>query len=242
MNPDRLDAAARDIGTSPLQYSHMLMDDTDMFIDEDLQQRIFNPLWLRMEPAPVENLTAYDAQAGITHPKFRVMLDREPRADTTAMVVRVRGVCKNNGRTPGSAAEAAIGVYFGPDSPYNLATRVPPSLPQAGGLAEILAVRMALQCVRDRWCNDHCILTVHVVTDSEYVVKALSEDIDEWRMNGFQNSQGEKVPNYLEIEKLDDLMLELGRDGVGVSFWPVDRRENEEADRLAKGALGPLSH
>ena len=236
MDPDQLVAEADEAGMNPLQYSHMIMG--DRFLDEEFERRVFNPLSLRLHPSTLENLTAYDAGAGITHIKRSVVREREPRVDTHSLLVRARGVYKGDERTPGSGTEAAIGVYFGPESPHNFALRVPTSLSLANRFAEVFAVRMALLRIRDRWRTNYTISSVYVVTDSKYVVEALSEDIDGWRTNGFKNAQGEKVPNHSEIEKLDRLMLELAEDGVEASFWPVDRTENQEADGLARGELG----
>lgn len=234
-------AEHRVAGMSLFQYANLLSP--QMFVDEDDERRIFNPRWLRLDPATVENLTTYNAEAGITHTKFFVINEREPRVDKHTLLVRVRGIYKNDDRrTPGSAGEAAIGVYFGPGSPHNFAARVPASRPQTRRFADIYAVRMALLRVRGRWRNDHSISTVHVVTDSKYVVQALSGDIEEWRVNGFQDEQGEKIPNHSEIENLDRLMLELAEDGVEASFWPVGDLENQEADRLARDVLGLPPH
>ena len=237
MVPDRLGDAARNAGMDPFRYSSMFI--ANKFHDEGSERRIFNPMWLGMSPATVWNLTAYDDRAGITHTRYLVPRECDVRVDRHVLVVCVRGVCK---RDDGAPAEGAIGVYFGPNSPHNFAAHVPASLPQTRKFAQIFAVRMALQRVRNRWSDDYNISTVHVVTDSEYVVKALSEDIDEWRTNGFQDARGGKIANHSEIEILDDLMLDLADDGIRVSFWSVDKAENKKADRLAKGVLGLPPH
>jgi ribonuclease HI len=237
MDPDELVAAADAAGMNPLEYSHMIMGDP--FLDEESERRVFNPLSLRVNRlSTVKNLTAYNARTERTH-TMRMIGKREPEMDMGAIAVSVGAARKNNGT---AGAEAAIGVYFGASSPHNFSARVPARLPQTSQIAELFAARQALQRIRDRWHNDFTISTIHIVTDSKYVVGALSEDIEAWRTNGYQNSQGRKVANHLEIKKLDLLMLELVEDGVNTSFWPVERTENEEADRLAKDLLGLLPH
>lgn len=76
-----------------------------------------------------------------------------------------------------------------------------------------------------------------IKTDSEYVVRHMTECITKWRQNGFHNAKGAYVVNADLFNQLDLLISQLNVQGVEVLFWQVGRLENAEADALAGAAL-----
>ena len=57
VDTDGLDAADRNSGMNPLQYSHMAMGGINISLDEDFERRIFNLLWLDLDHTTMESLT-----------------------------------------------------------------------------------------------------------------------------------------------------------------------------------------
>lgn len=80
---------------------------------------------------------------------------------------------------------------------------------------------------------------VVIKTDSEYIVRHMTECIMKWRQNGFRNSKGTYVANADVFNKIDIITGHLNFQGVEVLFWQVGRLENAEADALAGAALRP---
>ncbi|KAK2033885.1 hypothetical protein LX32DRAFT_25114 [Colletotrichum zoysiae] len=86
----------------------------------------------------------------------------------------------------------------------------------------------------------------HVVvkSDSAYLVEGVAggrggepPHMKKWLANGWKNTRGEKVKNEDLWDNLMLTMMSLGKLGVAVEFWQVPKKENKEADRLAKHAL-----
>ncbi|KAK2014329.1 hypothetical protein LZ32DRAFT_690601 [Colletotrichum eremochloae] len=86
----------------------------------------------------------------------------------------------------------------------------------------------------------------HVVvkSDSAYLVEGIaggrggeSPHMNKWLANGWKTAKGEKVKNEDLWDNLMLMILALGKLGVAVEFWQVPKKENKEADRLAKYAL-----
>ncbi|WYZ37883.1 hypothetical protein EsH8_II_001389 [Colletotrichum jinshuiense] len=86
----------------------------------------------------------------------------------------------------------------------------------------------------------------HVVikSDSAYLVEGVAggkggeaPHMKKWLANGWKNSKGEKVKNEDLWDNLMLTMMMLGKLGVAVEFWQVPKKDNKEADRLAKSGL-----
>jgi ribonuclease HI len=153
----------------------------------------------------------------------------------------IDGACKGNG-TP--SAKGGIGVYFGPDSPYNISERLPgPN--QTSQRAELLAAAAALRQILYVAIQKKGLELFIVVTDSAYLVDCLAKYVDKWKVNGWKTSKGNDVSNRDLIEPLDNMLNDMSNTGIDVLFWKVDRSENVEADRLANMAVHdnvPLSN
>lgn len=97
---------------------------------------------------------------------------------------------------------------------------------------ELLAIIKALQSLT-RSC------TVVVTTDSQYVVKGMTEWIAGWQRKGWQNSKKEPVVN----RDLWEVLLEAAKPHKISWKWVrghAGHSENERCDELARQAIGRL--
>lgn len=78
--------------------------------------------------------------------------------------------------------------------------------------------------------------SVVVKSDSEYVVRGVTEWLPRWKGNGWKNSRGVQVANVEYFQRIESLVEVLEED-ISVKFWLVPRELNCEADGLAKAAL-----
>jgi ribonuclease HI len=96
--------------------------------------------------------------------------------------------------------------------------------------------RMELTAVIEalRQLTRPCLITI--TTDSQYVVKGMTEWIDGWQRNGWRNSKKEQVLN----RDLWEVLLEASRQHSITWKWVrghAGHAENERCDCLAREAL-----
>ena len=77
---------------------------------------------------------------------------------------------------------------------------------------------------------------VVIKSDSEYVVRGLTEWLPKWKKNGWKNTRGSPVANSTHFHRVELLVEQLEQD-ISAKFWLVPRERNGMADRLAKSAL-----
>jgi ribonuclease HI len=145
----------------------------------------------------------------------------------------IDGACPGNG-TP--SAKGGIGVYFGPDSPYNISEKLLEPNPTSQR-AELLAAAAACRQILHVAMQKKGLELFIVVTDSAYLVDGLAKYVSKWKSNGWKTSKGHDVANRDLIEPLDKMLDDMSNTGIDVLFWKVDRSENVEADRLANMAV-----
>ncbi|OOQ91624.1 ribonuclease H1 [Penicillium brasilianum] len=75
-----------------------------------------------------------------------------------------------------------------------------------------------------------------IKSDSEYVVRGLTEWLPKWKKNGWKNARGSPVVNSAYFQQIEQLIEILELD-ISVKFWAVPRERNGMADSLAKSAL-----
>ncbi|CAG5158134.1 uncharacterized protein ALTATR162_LOCUS5000 [Alternaria atra] len=75
-----------------------------------------------------------------------------------------------------------------------------------------------------------------VATDSEYVVKGMTEWLPKWRRNNWRTSKGTKPANLDLFLALDGALATHEAKNVTIAFWHVPREHNQLADGLAKAA------
>ncbi|XP_033106420.1 ribonuclease H1-like [Anneissia japonica] len=137
-------------------------------------------------------------------------------------VVYTDGCCTSNGR---SGARAGIGVYWGPDHPWNVSEKLHGH--QTNQRAELKAAVRAIEVAKENDLND-----IELKTDSIYTIKCVTDWIDKWKENGWKTSKNGNVVNRDLIEDLDE-----ARQDINVTWRHVPGHKgiqgNEEADRLA---------
>lgn len=156
--------------------------------------------------------------------------------DHSTVVISVDGACSGNG-TP--SARGGWGVYFGPDSPYNMSYALFGKIRQTSQRAEITAAAMGLGKIA--WClgtQDAVELQPHisrviVVSDSQYMVDGMTDWVYRWKKNGWRDNTGRKVVNAAGFQLIEKNMGALASNGIRVQFWKVGRERNTEADALA---------
>ncbi|TKW58156.1 Ribonuclease H1 [Colletotrichum tanaceti] len=157
-------------------------------------------------------------------------------AHTNCIVIAVDGACRGNGMTD---AIAAVGVYVGEDSPYNMSLRLDEPNP-TNQIAELRAGYHGLKVARDiqRVGVKNIKLTKVVIkSDSEYLVKGMTEWVFRWEENGYRTARGTPVVNANFFRLLQRLVSQLNDRGVEVLFCHVKRQDNAEADERANEAL-----
>lgn len=154
-----------------------------------------------------------------------------------SIIIAVDGACSDNGT---ATPRAAIGVYVGNKSDYNASIQ-PHSSWASNQKAELAAGIYGLDAAReinDYGVDGESLTEVIIKTDSAYMVNGLTQWVDRWEANGYINADGQQVTNHYLFKELAWRIRELASSCVNVYFWHVRREHNQEADRLARDALG----
>lgn len=159
-----------------------------------------------------------------------------------SIMVSADGACRNNGQ-PG--AQASVAVFFKNDSPFNEAHVLPerdPTSQRAELHAGITALRAAGTLLLDPIPKDFEGMErpnlIVLKTDSNYLVKGITEYIFKWRENGWLNARGLPVVNGALFRRLDELVNRIEKHTAAtVKFFHVPRELNPGADSLANQVL-----
>ena len=146
------------------------------------------------------------------------------RPDAGTVEIFCDGACSGN---PGPGGFGAILRYNGSEKEIS------------GGAAETTNNRMELTAVIEalRCLTRPC--RVRVTTDSQYVVKGMTEWIEGWQRKGWVNSKKEPVLN----RDLWEALLEQTRRHTVQWQWVrghAGHAENERCDQLARDAITRL--
>src|SRR3989344_5865379 len=108
------------------------------------------------------------------------------------MIIYIDGACSHNGNYRG-AARGGIGVFFKVDDQRNVSRMIDDITTnnQAVLSAAITALEYCIVCSRDLSPQE----VVELRSDSEYLVKGVTEWIDNWKQRGWQTSQRTPVLN-----------------------------------------------
>ena len=141
-------------------------------------------------------------------------------------VVYTDGACVANGAID---ARGGMGVYS-EDLGWEISTPWSFEETPTNQRCEMMAVALAI--AKSKHLEQH----IHIRSDSEYVVKGMTEWLGGWKLRGWKNSKGKPVKNRWLWELLDSLII--GRD-VTFEHVPahVGIHGNEMADQLAYGAI-----
>ncbi|KAF8805424.1 ribonuclease H-like protein [Phlegmacium glaucopus] len=168
----------------------------------------------------------------------------EKRVCKRLPLVFTDGACSNNGR---GNAKAGLGIVIGGDS-FSWSITVDDTLDSArrtSQRAELLAAIEGLKLYDlvnhssskvCRSAKEDYDATYIVVTDSEYVVKGITEWFPEWRSRGWRRTDGKRPSNLDLFMKLDEYATTLEQKRIAVGFWHIPRAYNYRADKLAKKA------
>jgi ribonuclease HI len=136
------------------------------------------------------------------------------------------GACAGNGQ---AGAKAGIGVFFGQNNPWNISAPLHPGWPQTSNTAEIIA---AITAVNVAHSHGEYLLEIH--SDSEVMIKGITEWIHTWEVNGWRNGEGRPVVNMECFQALKEAISRMNH----VQFVHVRGHQrdpgNEEANRLAQ--------
>jgi ribonuclease HI len=79
--------------------------------------------------------------------------------------------------------------------------------------------------------------TLVIKTDSDYVVKGMTEWLPKWKENGWKKTSGHAIANA-ELWRIIDALLKQLEYDMEVQFWYVPRDKNQIAFNMAKEVLG----
>ncbi|KAJ5952450.1 uncharacterized protein N7479_010863 [Penicillium vulpinum] len=161
-----------------------------------------------------------------------------------SLVIAIHGECIT-GKT---GARSAIGVFYGRGNGGNTSWPIPgkDNHSHTTQIAELTACLRALRNAtsiidkrRSMMRKGKVLmpLTTFVIkTDSEYLVRSLTEWLPKWKNNGWKTCKGVQVANadMFKLAEAGIVMLEMV---VQVKFWLVPKENNTEATCLAKMAF-----
>jgi ribonuclease HI len=154
------------------------------------------------------------------------------------IAIAIDGAYSNNGN---DRARSAIGVFHGYDSDLNISYPLDGLDRQTSQIAELAACSKALSdalVIQEGWeMSDDRLKAVVIKSDSEYVVRGVTEWLPKWKKNGWKNAKGQPIANSTYFQLIERLIEILEKD-LSVKFWIVPREQNKIADSLATSALG----
>lgn len=157
--------------------------------------------------------------------KFADSLVPQP-VNKDSVVIYTDGACVSNGR---KRAKGGIGVYWGPNHPMNISETLEGR--QTNNRAEIMAAVRALN-----QCKSIGIKNVKLCTDSNFLIKGITQWINKWKRNGWKLATGGDVINREDFELLDQ-----AQKGLNVNWEHVRGHKgipgNEAADKLARDGV-----
>ncbi|XP_011308876.1 ribonuclease H1-like [Fopius arisanus] len=133
------------------------------------------------------------------------------------------GACSRNGY---NGAKAGFGVWFGHNHPLNVAKPVEGR--PTNNNAEIQAVTESALLSKK-----HGIKKIRINTDSEFLIKCMTQWMPTWKARGWKTASNEPVVNKDELIKMEKALK-----GLNYEFNHVRGHSgiqgNEEADKLAR--------
>ncbi|CAG8903954.1 unnamed protein product [Penicillium egyptiacum] len=161
-----------------------------------------------------------------------------------SLVIAIHGECL----TEKTRKRSAIGVFYGRGNAGNISWPVPgkDDHSHTTQIADLTACLRALRNAtliiekRSKMMRKGKVLmplnTFVIKTDSEYLVRSLTEWLPKWKKNGWKTCKGVPVANADMFKLLETgiIMVEMV---VQVKFWLVPKENNLEATCLAKMAL-----
>lgn len=134
---------------------------------------------------------------------------------------------------------AGIGVYWGENDPRNISEPLPEEYKKTNNVAELVAIRRALDCIDNEDCKD---CDYEIYTDSQYSINSITKWIKEWKKNGWKKKNGKNILNLKLIQDIHFKYIELLKK-YKIRFIYIEAHTNKndinslgnkEADKLAK--------
>ena len=154
-------------------------------------------------------------------------------------IIFIDGACTNNGKP---TAKAGVGVAYGNDDSSQMSEPITDTVDnfplRSNQRAELCAAKSGLEFFaeahdKDSTSEDEAWI---IATDSEYVVKGMTEWLPKWKRNDWRTTKGSKPANLDMFLALDSTLTKHEAENVKIGFWHIPREHNKEADRLAKAA------
>jgi ribonuclease HI len=154
-----------------------------------------------------------------------------------SLVISIDGAARGNSNTDPNS-RASYGVYFGKASPHNRCGCLKSHLPQTSSRAEIEAAIQAVEMIAQLDLRGERTTKVVIKTDSDYLLRSMTEWMYTWINTGGIASSGQKVKHWQDLLALHERILEVEHmKRIRVQFWWVPRAYNQEADALANRAF-----
>ena len=113
------------------------------------------------------------------------------------IIIYTDGSCINNGK---KNAVGAIGIYYGDNNPKNLGMAITDENTKiTNQTMELLACIEGLSNIES---ND----IIYLYTDSQYVIKSMTEWIKKWELNGWIGTNKKPIENLEIIKSLNDII------------------------------------
>jgi ribonuclease HI len=157
---------------------------------------------------PADQLITYDAEKQVSQLQLLPPRTQAIVLDPLTLVVRIDGACRDNGKP---SARAAWGVYLGPNSRYNASGRVPADVAQTSSRAEIEALTQAMDIIARIGAEQFPLHILHIVSDSEYLVKGMAVWMPDWIGNGGRTSRGRQAAHFSVLKGIHERIDEIVR-------------------------------
>ncbi|KAF1975435.1 ribonuclease H-like protein [Bimuria novae-zelandiae CBS 107.79] len=154
-------------------------------------------------------------------------------------IIFTDGACTNNGLPD---ARAGVGVAYGNDDGSQLSEPITDMIDtfplRSNQRAELCAAKLGIELLAKAHAQEPKSETEAwiIATDSEYVVKGMTEWLPTWKRKDWRTSKGTKPANLDLFLALDRVVTTHEAKNVTIGFWHIPREHNKLADRLAKAA------
>ena len=190
----------------------------------------------RFRSVPASELVVYNPRTQLSQLQKSTARKPRPHFDNATLVVFVSGGCRR--ATDTRDARASYGLYFGAGSLYNTSDLLDPALPQTIACAEVEALAAALGIIRFITMRYAKFNSIKLVTDSRYLVDAMSALAPDQQKQDSVNGQL-RPPAHLDrlmaLRKKIEAME--NDDGIICQLWHMTEDSNAEAGNLAIEAL-----
>ncbi|KAL1391260.1 ribonuclease H-like domain-containing protein [Phyllosticta capitalensis] len=157
-----------------------------------------------------------------------------------ASVVFTDGACSNNGQ---DGASAGYGYALGSDEPDQYSGSMKKFKVKTSQRAELVGAWGGLRkAIEGYKLNERTYPVVAggrtkslvILSDSQYVVKGITEWLAEWKSNGYKTADGKEPTNLDLFLRLEKLIKKYETDEFHIGFMHIRRKHNTLADKLAK--------